>query len=164
MDTIRDFEPFRKEMDKLCATWDRPPAKDELVEAYWNSLRDVRFSEVQRNVARLTRTATRDTKWPKPGDLRDTVPEEGSRRSAAHEAGMQSAERRNLRNWEEMRQADEELWKVEVMIAKCGRILACDDPASPQYEDALRFDKKARDERRALLERRHGNNAQKASA
>jgi len=154
MDTIRDFAPFRGEIDKLCATFDRPPAKDELVEAYWNSLRDVRFSEVQRNVARIIRTATRESKWPKPGDLRDTVPDEGARRSAAHEAGFDAAVRRNERNWEELRKGDEELWRLEATIAKCGRILASDDSSSPQYDDAIRQDRRARDERRALMLRR----------
>lgn len=154
MDTIRDFGPFRGEIDKLCATFDRPPAKDELVEAYWNSLRDVRFSEVQRNVARIIRTATRESKWPKPGDLRDTVLEEGTRRSAAHEASFDAAVRRNERNWEELRNSDEELWRLEVTIAKCGRILSSDDPSTPQYTDAIQQDRIARDQRHALLSRR----------
>ncbi len=67
MDTMRDFAPFRVEIDKLCATFDRPPAKDELVDAYWNSLRDTRLSEIQRNVARIIRTATKDTRSASSG-------------------------------------------------------------------------------------------------
>lgn len=154
MDTMRDFAPFRGEIDKLCATFDRPPAKDELVDAYWNSLRDIQLAEVRRNVARIIRTATRETKWPKPGDLRDAVPEEGTRRSAAHEAGLEISARRNMQNWEALRVTDEQLWRVEVMIAKCGRILAADDPSSPQYAEALAMDRQHRDRRHALLETR----------
>jgi hypothetical protein len=154
MDTMRDFAPFREEIDKLCATFDRPPAKDELVDAYWNSLRDTQLSEIRRNVARIIRTATRDTKWPKPGDLRDAVPEEGTRRSAAHEAAYRSAEERSARNWEEQRRLDPELAEVELGIAKCGRILAADDPSTPQHAEALAMDRQYRDQRKALLERR----------
>jgi hypothetical protein len=161
MDTMRDFEPFRLELDKLCATFDRPPAKDELVEAYWASLRDVRFTEVQRNVARILRTATKETKWPKPGDLRDAAPEEGSRRSASHEAACQAAEQRNIRHWEELRATDPELHQIELSIAQCGRILASDDPSTPQYAEAIQLDRRYRDRRHALwvarVERAEGN-------
>jgi len=154
MDTMRDFEPFRAEIDKLCATFDRPPAKDELVDAYWNSLRDIRLSEVQRNVARIIRTATRETKWPKPGDLRDAVPEEGTRRSAAHEAAYRSAEERSARNWEEALRHDRQLAEVELGIARCGRILASDDQSTPQHAEALSMDRQYRDQRMKLLESR----------
>lgn len=154
MDTMRDFAPFRAEIDKLCATFDRPPAKDELVDAYWNSLRDVTIAEIRRNVARIIRTATRDTKWPKPGDLRDATPEEGTRRSAAHEAAYHSAEQRAARGWEDFRRHDPDLCEVELGIARCGRILAADDPSTPQHADALRMDREYRDRRRTLLETR----------
>lgn len=154
MDTMTDFNPFRDELDKLCATFDRPPAKDELVDAYWNSLRDVRLSEVKRNVARIIRTATRETKWPKPGDLRDAAPEEGTRRSAGHEAAARSADERNLRNWEDLRARDPELWKVELGIAHCARILVTEDDRSPQYAEALRLDRQYRDQRLALMTHR----------
>jgi len=149
MDTARDFEPFRGLMDKLCATFDRPP-KDEVVEAYWNSLRDVRFAEVERNVTRVIRNATADTKWPKPGDLRDASPEQGGRRSAAMEANFRVAEERAVRNLEALRTQDSELWELETGIARCGRILASDPAESPQFAEALRLDRQYRDKRRAL--------------
>ena len=56
MDTMRDYKPFQALLDQLCASWDRPPAKDELVQAYWSALKDVSFAEVKRNVERLIRT------------------------------------------------------------------------------------------------------------
>jgi hypothetical protein len=162
MDTMRDFAPFRAEIDKLCATFDRPPAKDELVDAYWNSLRDARLSEIQRNVARIIRTATKETKWPKPGDLRDAAPEEGTRRTASQEAGAQSAERLSIRNWNALQSSDADLWKLEVSIAKCGRTLASHEPDSLQYAEAIRLDRRARDERRMLLEGRYNSQGKSA--
>lgn len=154
MDTQKDFEPFRKQLDALCATFDRPPAKDEMVEAYWNSLRDVRFSEVQRNVARIVRNATKDTKWPKPGDLRDQAPDETSRRSASMEAAFREAEANCVRNLDAMRAQDPELWKLEVSIAKVGRCIAAEHPSTPQFAEAVELDRSYRDRRAELLRSR----------
>lgn len=151
MDTHRDFEPFRRELDKLCATFDRPPAKDELVEAYWSSLRDVRFLEVQRNVERIIRNASKETKWPKPGDLRDQIPEDGSKRTTSMEASFRAAEQACIQNLEDLRRTDEELWRLEASIAKVGRILAADPPGSPHYAEAVALDRRYRDHRRLLL-------------
>jgi hypothetical protein len=154
MDTIKDFAPFRTEIDKLCATFDRPPAKDELVDAYWNSLRDVRFSEVQRNVQRIIRNATRETKWPKPGDLRDCAPEEGSRKFAGHEAALKEAERRCIRNWGQLAAQDRALHDIELAIAHYGRILATTDYGTEEHAEAVRLDRLARDQHRDLLAKR----------
>ena len=149
MDAMRDFVPFRAELDKLCATFDRPPAKDELVNAYWESLRDAHFSEIQRNVKRIIRTATKETKWPKPGELRDNVPAE-SKRSAASEAAYNAAERQNLKNWGELAKSDLRKHNLMLAIAHHGRTLATTDPDSPEHLEAVRLDRQARDELREL--------------
>jgi hypothetical protein len=156
MDTMRDFTPFRAELDKLCATFDRPPAKDELVNAYWESLRDARFSEIQRNVQRIIRNATKETKWPKPGDLRDCAPEEGTRRSAGHEAAINDAEKRSLRNWGSLAANDRALHDIELGIAQHGRVLATTHEDSPEHRESLRADRILRDQRRELQAERAG--------
>jgi hypothetical protein len=148
MDTMRDYEPFRTLLDQLCATFDRPPAKDELVQSYWAALKDVHFAEVRRNVERIVRTATSATKWPKPGDLRDEAPP--TTRSASMEADFRVAEERAVRNLEEQRRLDPELWRLEAGIARVGRILAADHEGSPQYAEAVRLDRLYRDQRLAL--------------
>lgn len=152
MDTMRDYKPFQSLLDQLCASWDRPPAKDELVQAYWAALKDVSFAEVKRNVERLIRTATSATKWPKPGDLRDEAP--ATSRNASMEADFRQAEERAVRNLEEQRQRDPELWRLEVGIAKCARIMVTEHEGSPQYAEALRLDRLYRDQRMEVWRQR----------
>jgi hypothetical protein len=146
-----EFNQFRELLDELCATWDRPPAKDELVRAYWDALKDVRFSEVRANATRILRTATKDTRFPKPAELRNTAPIE---KSATAQAAQTEAERRCIRNWGEFAKRDLQLHNIELGIAQCGRILAADDMSSPQYAEALRQDRQLRDQRMKLLEER----------
>lgn len=146
-----EFNQFRELLDEICATWDRPPAKDELVRAYWEALKDVRISEVRANVTRILRTATKETKFPKPAELRNTVPTE---KSATAASAQSDAERRCIRNWGELAKRDLQLHNIELGIAHCGRILAADNMGSPQYAEALRQDRQLRDQRRQLLEAR----------
>jgi hypothetical protein len=152
MDTMRDYTPFRALLDQLCASWDRPPAKDELVQAYWAALKDVSLAEVKRNIERLIRTGTSVTKWPKPGDLRDEAP--SNSRNSSMEADFAQAEQRAIRNLEEQRQRDPELWRLETGIAKCARIMVTEHEGSPQYAEAVRLDRLYRDQRMEVWRQR----------
>ncbi|HZP86618.1 MAG TPA: hypothetical protein VFB54_07335 [Burkholderiales bacterium] len=154
MDTQRDFAPFRKLLDQLCVTFDRPPAKDELVNAYWDALRDARFDEVSRNVARIIRTATEKTRWPKPGQLRDAAPDERAHRTASEEAGFRAAIELNRRTWSEFEARDPQLYAIEIAIARCARILATDHESTPQHAEARALDWRLRQRRWALLAER----------
>jgi hypothetical protein len=134
MNQLTEYEPFRALLDGLCATWDRPPAKDEMVSAYWNALKDARYGEVKSNVERLIRTATRDSKWPRPGDLRNEAP---SNVLPSREAEFKSCEQKCSRSWDERMHKDPELTGIELAIAKTDRVLASEHPGSPIYATAL---------------------------
>jgi hypothetical protein len=145
MDSMRDYKPFQALLDQLCATFDRPPAKDELVQAYWAALKETSLAEIRRNVERIIRSATSATKWPKPGDLRDEAP--SNSRNASMDADFRVAEERAVRNLEQQRSLDPEMWRLEVGIAKCARIMVTEAESSPQYAEALRLDRLYRDQR-----------------
>lgn len=151
MNQLTEYEPFRALLDGLCATWDRPPAKDEMVLAYWNALKDTRYGEVKGNVERLIRTATRDSKWPRPGDLRNEAP---SNVTPAREGDFKAAEDRCARNWDERRRADQELSDLELAVAKTDRVLASEHQGSPIYATALDENRRYRNQVQLLLETR----------
>ena len=151
MNWATDYEPFQKLLDGLCATWDRPPAKDELVAAYWGALKDASYAEIRRNVDRLIKTATRDSKWPRPGDLRDQTP---SVPLPAREAEFKAGEERCTRNWDERLRKDPELTRIELAIAKTDRIIATVHESSPIYATAFDENWRYRQELQALREDR----------
>lgn len=74
---------------------------------------------------------------------------------------IQSLEVQNVANWEEMRREDPAMFRVELGIARAGRILATDHPGSPQYAEAVREDRYCRDERYRLQELRAKGRAPK---
>jgi hypothetical protein len=154
MDRAHDFDPFRALLDQLCAVFDRPPAKNELVQAYWDALRFAPIAEIERNVKRIVRTATKSTRWPKPGDLRDEAPEETAQKSSSAEAARRMAVDLNQRTWDELKTRDPELYALEIGIARCARILAADHESTPQHAEARRVDWQMRERRRQLLAER----------
>jgi len=133
MDTMQDSGHFRTLLDQLCAVWDRPPAKDEQVKAYWHALRDVKFSEVRANAERIMRSAGGKRPFPKPAELRDEAPSEAGGSDGAFKAG----EDRAHRNLEELRRRDEPAWKREVQMRKLDRMLVTEHEGSPIYAQAL---------------------------
>lgn len=137
MDTQRDYAAFRSILDELCAAWDRPPAKDELVASYWRVLKDRNLSEIRSNATRLLATASKDTRWPKPGDLIDerTVMTSGAQ-DAAHAAIIA----KNVANWEEMRRENPAEWRARLGLAHIARICVTEHEASPQYAEARRLE------------------------
>lgn len=130
-----DYESFRQLLDQLCATWDRPPAKDELLQAYWQALRDVNLHEVKRKVEEVLRTATGRAPFPKPGELRNQAPKADH---VTSDGGWKAADARCIRNLEELRRADPKRWQFEVDLRRVDRILATADPGTSMYEIALR--------------------------
>jgi hypothetical protein len=155
MDLAKDFDAFQALLDQLCAVFDRPPAKKELVQAYWEALRFAPFGEVERNANRIVRTATKSARWPKPGDLRDEAPEEPAQKSSSGEAAYRAALDLNKRTWAEFEMRDPALYAIEMAIAQCGRCLAADHESTPQFAEALKLDRRYRDRRLAL----HGERA-----
>lgn len=156
MNQLTDYEPFEKLLDALCATWDRPPAKPEMVAAWWTALKDARFGEVKGNIERLIRTATRDSKWPRPGDLRNEPP---TNVLPAREAEFKACEERCARKWDERMRKDPELTRLELAIAKTDRLLASDYIGSPAYAAALDENRSFRNQLKELLEARRRQGA-----
>ncbi len=130
MDTIKDSESFRELLDGLSLTLTGFPAKDELAQAYWSALKDVRYSEVKANVERIVRCATKDTRFPRPAELRDTAPTL-ERYSAAFEA----AERASAATWDDLRRRDPIEYQIQLRIAKCARALAATPTDDITYTD-----------------------------
>lgn len=149
-----DQKVFEAELRKLCAVIGKP-FSPHLMAGFWAALFDVSLEEVQKNIDRYIRSATRETKFPKPADLRDVAPNASTvLRTAAMDEGFRQAEERSRRNWQELEAKDPELTRIDLTIAQCGRILAIEHPSSPQYAQALREDNAARDRRNVLLEER----------
>jgi hypothetical protein len=128
MDRQRDFAAFQKLMDQLCAAlrgWRE--AGDAFINAYWDALRDVPLAEVQANVKRIIATATKDTPFPKPRDLRDRAPAIEN----VHDSRRDAATRVNETTWRELRATDPVRFQIEFGIARAAREMAAisiDDP------------------------------------
>lgn len=148
-----EFGAFKVELKQLCATLGKA-FTDALAQAYWRVLRDVPLSEIEGNVERILVNATRETRFPKPIELRSNAPQ--TSRSALMDDQLQGASDRCKRNWDGVFRDDEELGHLELAIATVGRVLAVDHEGSPQYAEALRLDRHYRDDLRELQHRRAG--------
>lgn len=135
MDAMQDQDNFYGLLDQLSVTWTGFAAKDEMRQAYWGALRDVRLSEVRANIERILRTATGRQPFPKPAELRNVPPHLPT---PAAEANFQAAEARCIRNLEELRKADPDKWRREAGVRQLDRILATQHPGSLMYEEALK--------------------------
>jgi chorismate mutase len=137
MDTQRDYAAFRAVLDELCAAWDRPPAKDELVASYWRVLKEYNLTEIRSNATRLLATASRETRWPKPGDLIDV---RAHATTGAQDAAFAAIIARNIANWEEMRRENPAAWRARLGLAHIARICVTESESSPQYAEARRLE------------------------
>lgn len=131
MDTMRDFKPFQGQMDKLWAIIrGAKEAPNSYVNAMWDALKDVPYSEVETNVTRIVATATRDTPLPRPRELRNSAP-----KVVANDPRREAADRESERNWRELRASDPIRFQVEWGIARAARELSQLDMGDPGYED-----------------------------
>ena len=137
---LDEFDAFKAELKQLCASLGKAYT-DPLAQAYWRVLRDVPLSEVEANVERILMTASKDTKFPKPTELRTTP--------TSHQAELpEGALRLNQEAWAEKQRRNPELARAEFLWCQYQHVLASEDPSTPQYAMALRG---ARD-----IEARHG--------
>lgn len=150
-----DFPAFESELKQLCAAVGPPRFSPPLAQAYWRVLRDTPLAEIVANVERILSSATRETKFPTPAELRNHVAQ--AKRTPAMEEQLASAEALNARMWPAFQRIDPELCAIELNIAQAGRILATDHESTERYQQALAWDRRSRDERTALW-------AQRASA
>lgn len=77
----------------------------------------------------------------------------------ARQAALSRADRHNIDTWEALRAADPELARLEIAIARVGKILAADHPSTPQYAQARLEDIELRARRYALWSARAGAGA-----
>lgn len=109
-----EFDAFRGELKQLCASLGKAYT-DALAQAYWRSLRDVSLEEVQAHVERILLNANRETKFPRPSQLRSTPP---THAEAPSDPAFREAEDRGIRNLEDLRQKNPEEWEDQVAAAK----------------------------------------------
>lgn len=127
MDRQRDFKSFQNLMDQLCATFhDGRKANNPLVEAYWYALGDVSIEEVAAHVKKIIANATKDTRFPKPRELRTVAP------AAAPDA---MAERLSEETWNELRERDPIRFEVELRIAQAASKLRPLGPLDPGFDE-----------------------------
>jgi hypothetical protein len=101
-----EFEPFSRELKQLCASLGKPYT-DPLAQAYWRALKDISLDELQSHVERILLNATRETKFPRPSQLRTTPPPV---HQASNDPKLRECEDLAIRNLEELRQKDPEIW------------------------------------------------------
>lgn len=109
-----EFDDFANELKQLCASLGKAYT-DALVQAYWRVLRDVSLEEVQAHVERILLNAKKDTKFPRPADLRSTPP---TQLAPPSDPAFREAEDRSIRNLEELRQRDPSAWEKNVRAAR----------------------------------------------
>lgn len=146
----------------------RPPA--DVVDAYWSALKDLPLDVFRRSIESHLKRG----KWfPRPFQLRpkddggDRMPLSADGTRSCHLAMLELARtdpanygrlpgifETNRQNWSEFRAQDPELAEIEFMIAQWGRLLVTERFESPQYAEAVREDRRARDAWRELMERR----------
>jgi hypothetical protein len=148
---IQDFDDFKSELKQLCAVIGKTYT-DAMGQGYWRVLKDVEFREVKANVDRILKSATKDTKFPRPCDLQDHGP--GMPRSAETEGALKQAEERCIRNWDERMRKDPELTAIDLKIARTDLMLAREHQGSAVYATALDENYRYREQRRQLLDQR----------
>lgn len=121
MDTQADSENFRELLDGMCLMWYGWPAKDEMAQAYFAALRDVRFSEVKENAQRIMRSMTKATPFPKPVELRN---EPVSSTTPAIDAAHRIANERSARHWQDFMRQEPVTAQIEWRIARAARMMA----------------------------------------
>lgn len=100
-----EFEAFSGELKQLCASLGKPYT-DPLAQAYWRALRGVSLDEVQANVERILLNATRETKFPRPSELRSTR----SASTVDNDPTLKACEETAIRNLEDLRQKNPDEW------------------------------------------------------
>lgn len=149
-----DKTDFYHQLGILFAAYNVPLTEDRK-EAFWYGLHECRLSEITLNVAKLCEVAKKGAPVPRPADLRNVLPDrEYQPKDPKIEASFQAAEKFAARTWHEFETTDPELARLDLTIARAGRILARDHEGSPQYAEALQDDRRARDRRADLWRRR----------
>lgn len=152
-----DRPDFDHQIDILMAAFGQWQVTPIQREAFWLGLNDCRLSEIAANVAKLCALARKGQPVPRPAELRNVLPASEYRPADPKmDAAFAAAEAFNRRTWDEFLRVDPEMARIELQIAKAGRILARDFEGSPQYAEAVTHDRYARNARVTLMRVRAG--------
>lgn len=136
-----EFDSFKGELKQLCASLGKPYT-DSLGQAYWRVLRDVPLAELEANVERILLSATKDTKFPKPVELRSTP-------TKIQAALPDQATKLNQEVWREKFAKNATLAQIDLTYHQYQRVIAGSSMDSPEYEMAV--------EASRHIEKIHGN-------
>lgn len=123
-----EFELFSAELKQLCVSLGKS-FSDVLVQAYWRALQDISLDELQANVERILLNANKETRFPRPAELRTSaVPR--APRALDSDPTLKDALARNLDNWNKALATNTPLAKWHLLSAYLARIDVEEEPAS----------------------------------
>lgn len=144
---LTDFDDFKAELKQLCAVLGKSYT-DSLGSGYWRALKEIEFREFKAHVDRVLKSASKETKFPRPCDLQDHPP--AVTRSGEADSVFRQAEEACARNWDQRLKADPEFAGVELAIAKTDRILGSEWEGSAIYATALDENRRYRNQLQLL--------------
>lgn len=130
-----EFDSFRNEIKQLCASLGKPYT-DPLGQAYWRALQDISLMELEANVERILLNATKETKFPRPSELR-TTPAPRQPTSVESDPALKKALERNKINWEEKLKTNLPLANWHMLSSYLARIDVEEDPSSVFYSERM---------------------------
>lgn len=138
---LEEFDEFKAELKQLCATLGKAYT-DALAQAYWRALKDASLDEIQACVERILFNCTRETKFPKPHELRITPSKQTGELP-------EQALKLNEASWREKFARNRPLAQIELTWCQYQLVIASSREDSPEHAMAL--------ESALAIERRHGN-------
>jgi hypothetical protein len=125
-----DFEQFGGLLRQLSEVYSKK-LTDEMVQAYWDALKDQSFKSVRQ----LADQHLRSQKFfPKPFELRPQEEKPKVVRDAAAEAAFKEGETRCIRYLEELNRLDPDRHRSEVTVRRLDRLIATTHESSPAYQ------------------------------
>ena len=124
-----EFDSFKGELKQLCASLGKPYT-DALGQAYWRVLRDIPLAEVEANVERILLTASRETKFPKPMELRTTPTRVSGQLPEV-------ALKLNEESWRAKFAHNPELARIEQTYLQYQRVISSSNSDSAEYAMAV---------------------------
>lgn len=130
-----DSEAFEKLLKQLGEAFNRK-LSDELIQAYWKSLKDLPLGAIQR----MADSHMRFKKFfPKPFELRPEDAPAEKKSSPGYEEGC----RRSIENWEERLRLDPIGARRELLSAYIARVEASEKRGSIAYDERMEFARQA---------------------
>lgn len=136
-----EFEPFKSELKQLCASLSKPYT-DALGQAYWRALQDIPLTELEANVERVLLNATKETKFPRPSELR-TTPAPRAQSSVESDPALKKAFERNKANWDDKLEEGSPLGKWQLLSACLARIDVEEQPGTTFHHERMEWAKRA---------------------